>query len=80
MSIVNVTNVIAGPEASAFTDPFNFSISFEAIEALKSTLVWKVTYVGQADSDEYDQQLEEIEMPVHQPGSLKFDMVVSIFS
>ncbi len=49
-----MTNVQIGPSESAFTDPFKIEISFEALEALQHQLIWKVVYVGDADSQEHD--------------------------
>eukprot|EP00344_Euplotes_crassus_P002807 CAMPEP_0197004598 /NCGR_PEP_ID=MMETSP1380-20130617/23848_1 /TAXON_ID=5936 /ORGANISM="Euplotes crassus, Strain CT5" /LENGTH=207 /DNA_ID=CAMNT_0042423443 /DNA_START=44 /DNA_END=667 /DNA_ORIENTATION=- len=54
-----------------FTDPICVEISFEALQELKQ-LIWKVIYIGEANNDESDQVLEDIEMPIEQVGSMRF--------
>ena len=71
MSLINVTNVVIGPQVGMFLEtPFSVEIAFEALEPLKNPLIWKVVYVGEANTDEYDQMLEDIEMPINQAGSM----------
>lgn len=39
-------------------DPYIFKITFECISPLKDDLEWKLIYVGSAESEEYDQELD----------------------
>lgn len=60
MSLVNVINVAVLDNPSAFTNPFQFEITFECIQQLEDDLEWKVIYVGSAENSNYDQVLEEV--------------------
>jgi len=44
----------------AFGDPFQFRIRFNCIENLQEDLDWKIIYVGSANSNEHDQELDEM--------------------
>ena len=57
---VNVTNIAVLNNPTAFTNPFQFEITFECLNPLADDLEWKVTYVGCAESEKYDQELESI--------------------
>ena len=73
-SIVRVTNVdIDNPEA-AFTEGYSINIAFEVMEPLSKDIIWKVIYIGHPDKEEYDQVLEDIEMPVTSTASFKFNV------
>jgi len=43
-----------------FGDPFRFRIRFNCIENLQEDLDWKIIYVGSANSNEHDQELDEM--------------------
>jgi histone chaperone ASF1 len=59
MSIVNVTNVLVHNNPCKFTEPFKFEISFECIPpGLQEELEWKMIYVGSAEDEKHDQELE----------------------
>ena len=60
--MVNVTNVIVLDNPTAFTNDFQFEITFECLQELSSDLEWKVIYVGSAEAEEFDQVLEEVEV------------------
>eukprot|EP00607_Mallomonas_marina_P008949 CAMPEP_0182422652 /NCGR_PEP_ID=MMETSP1167-20130531/8396_1 /TAXON_ID=2988 /ORGANISM="Mallomonas Sp, Strain CCMP3275" /LENGTH=240 /DNA_ID=CAMNT_0024600887 /DNA_START=37 /DNA_END=759 /DNA_ORIENTATION=- len=60
MALVNVTDVVVLDNPSAFTNPFQFEITFECLQELQDDLEWKIVYVGSAESQEYDQVLEEV--------------------
>ena len=78
MSLINVTNVIMRDGTAPFTDPVAVEISFDALQELKNPLIWKITYIGDANSTEHDQLLEDIEMPIQQTGPMRFTIEVSI--
>ncbi|KAL2268364.1 hypothetical protein VTJ83DRAFT_3210 [Remersonia thermophila] len=60
MSVVSLlgVNVINNP--AKFTDKYVFEITFECLEPLQKDLEWKLTYVGSAQSDQYDQLLDSL--------------------
>lgn len=60
MALVNVTNVIVLDNPTQFINPLQFEITFECMQELQDDLEWKVVYVGSAESQEYDQVLEEV--------------------
>jgi histone chaperone ASF1 len=45
---------------TAFTNPFQFEITFESLAPLADDLDWKVTYVGSAEDSSMDQILDEV--------------------
>lgn len=60
MAKVNIVNVVVLDNPSPFLNPFQFEITFEALEDLSEDLEWKIIYVGAAESEEFDQTLETI--------------------
>lgn len=60
MSCVNVTNVQVLNNPSAFSMPLQFEVSFECIAPLSDDLEWKMIYVGSAESEQYDQEIESV--------------------
>ncbi|KAK0721468.1 ASF1 like histone chaperone-domain-containing protein [Apiosordaria backusii] len=60
MSVVTLlgVNVINNP--AKFTDKYLFEITFECMEPLEKDLEWKLTYVGSAQSDSHDQELDSL--------------------
>ena len=64
MSLVNILNVIVKESKMPFEKNLSFEVYFESIKALPEPIEWKVIYVGQASDDQFDQVLDEAEMPV----------------
>ncbi|KAG4097042.1 ASF1 like histone chaperone-domain-containing protein [Neocallimastix lanati (nom. inval.)] len=60
MSLVNITNVQIPNNPALFNTEFQFEITFECLAPLKEDLEFKVIYVGSAESEEYDQELDSI--------------------
>ncbi|OJD34772.1 histone chaperone asf1 [Diplodia corticola] len=60
MSVVSLLNVDVRNNPAPFTAPYEFEITFECVEQLKSDLEWKLTYVGSATSSEHDQELDSL--------------------
>ncbi|KAI1131435.1 ASF1 like histone chaperone-domain-containing protein [Nemania abortiva] len=60
MSVVSLlgVNIINNP--AKFTDNYELEITFECLEQLEKDLEWKLTYVGSATSDQYDQELDSL--------------------
>lgn len=72
MAKVNIVNVVVLDNPSPFNNPFQFEITFEALEDLSEDLEWKIIYVGAAESEEYDQTLETILVGPVPGGKHKF--------
>ncbi|KJZ77145.1 Histone chaperone ASF1 [Hirsutella minnesotensis 3608] len=53
MSVVTLLGVKVVNNPAKFTDKYEFEITFEYLE-------WKLTYVGSATSDQYDQELDSL--------------------
>ncbi|PNY27772.1 Histone chaperone, partial [Tolypocladium capitatum] len=60
MSVVSLLGVKVVNNPAKFTDKYEFEITFECLEALEKDLEWKLTYVGSATSDQYDQELDSL--------------------
>ncbi|VDP00505.1 unnamed protein product [Soboliphyme baturini] len=60
MSKCSVCNVTVLDNPSPFFSPFKFEITFEVYESLKEDLEWKLTYVGSAETEDYDQLLDVV--------------------
>ncbi|KAK1998716.1 ASF1 like histone chaperone [Colletotrichum falcatum] len=60
MSIVSLLGVQVLNNPAKFTDKYEFEITFECLETLEKDLEWKLTYVGSATSDQYDQELDSL--------------------
>ncbi|KAL4730325.1 Histone chaperone asf1 [Fusarium chlamydosporum] len=60
MSVVSLLNVNVLNNPAKFTDKYEFEITFECLEQLEKDLEWKLTYVGSATSDQYDQELDSL--------------------
>lgn len=60
MSVVSLLGVQVVNNPAKFTDKYEFEITFECLEPLEKDLEWKLTYVGSATSDQYDQELDSL--------------------
>ncbi|ORY58754.1 ASF1 like histone chaperone-domain-containing protein, partial [Pseudomassariella vexata] len=60
MSVVSLLGVNILNNPAKFTDNYEFEITFECLEQLEKDLEWKLTYVGSATSDQYDQELDSL--------------------
>ncbi|KAM0786091.1 hypothetical protein ACM66B_006902 [Microbotryomycetes sp. NB124-2] len=58
MSIINISDVTVLNNPAKFTDAYLFKITFECMAPLEEDLEWKLTYVGSAESESYDQELD----------------------
>ena len=74
MSSVLVTSVTCLENPSTFLAPFNFSIYYECLRPLPKDLEWKLTYVGSADSERYDQLLDSALVGPVNVGSYQFTL------
>lgn len=71
MAVV-VTRVEVLTSDGNFTDPFSFEIEYECSTSLKEDLEWKMIYVGSAESEKFDQELESVLVGPVVPGQYKF--------
>ncbi|KAF2868883.1 ASF1 like histone chaperone-domain-containing protein [Massariosphaeria phaeospora] len=60
MSVVSLLGVEVKNNPAGFDAPYEFEITFECLEQLQKDLEWKLTYVGSATSNEYDQELDSV--------------------
>lgn len=60
MSVVSLLGVEVKNNPAAFDAKYEFEITFECLEQLQKDLEWKLTYVGSATSNEYDQELDSV--------------------
>ncbi|KAK9779163.1 hypothetical protein AB5N19_06577 [Seiridium cardinale] len=60
MSVVSLLGVNILNNPAKFTDKYDLEITFECLEPLEKDLEWKLTYVGSATSDQYDQELDSL--------------------
>ncbi len=72
MSAINVTRVEVLNNPAPFSAPFEFEIEYECISGLQEDLQWKMIYVGSAESEKYDQVLDDILLGPVYPGQYKF--------
>jgi|Transcript_11995 histone chaperone ASF1 len=72
MACVNVANVTVLDNPARFDNPFQFEITFEILEHLADDLEWKLVYVGSAESDEYDQEIDSVLVAPQGVGPYKF--------
>ncbi|KAI0836922.1 ASF1 like histone chaperone-domain-containing protein [Hypoxylon sp. FL0890] len=60
MAVVALLNVDILNNPAKFTDNYELEITFQCAEPLEKDLEWKLTYVGSATSDQYDQELDSL--------------------
>jgi histone chaperone ASF1 len=60
MSKVQIQNVVVLNNPANFSSPLQFEITLDCMENLEDDLEWKLTYVGSAESEIYDQVLDTI--------------------
>ena len=74
MAAIHVLNIqVLNPNAK-FKEDFQFEIVFECLSELKKEIEWKVVYIGNADNEQYDQELESIEIGPLKLGTMKFTL------
>ncbi|KAF0700930.1 Aste57867_8578 [Aphanomyces stellatus] len=72
MAYVTLTNITVLDNPTAFTNPFQFEVTFECAHPLDDDLEWKITYVGSAEDESRDQVLEEVLVGPVPVGTNKF--------
>ncbi|GHJ84032.1 hypothetical protein NliqN6_0434 [Naganishia liquefaciens] len=77
MSIVNIRNIQLLNNPARWEDEYNFRITFECVEELKEDIEWRLLYVGDAKSEEYDQELDSCMVGPVPVGVNSFDFSAS---
>ncbi|KAK3321600.1 histone chaperone ASF1 [Apodospora peruviana] len=74
MSMVSMLGVTVPKNPAPFTQEYEFEITFECLqeEGLEKDLDWKLTYVGSAQSNQYDVKLEDLSVGPIPQGVNKF--------
>src|ERR1700722_4573843 len=61
MALINVTDVKVLDNPAPFSSPFQFEVTFECYPpGVQSELEWKLIYVGSADDEKLDQELDSV--------------------
>ncbi|KAA8497530.1 Histone chaperone ASF1B [Porphyridium purpureum] len=76
MAAVDIVNVSVLENPATFTSPIQFEITYEVREALEDDIEWKVTYVGSAEDESYDQDLDVVLLPADAVGRFGFVLQV----
>jgi len=63
---------LLGENPTSYLSPFRFEITYECIQPLANDLEWKLTYVGSADDEKFDQVLDCIVVGPVGVGLCKF--------
>ncbi|KAI8102208.1 hypothetical protein M9435_005814 [Picochlorum sp. BPE23] len=72
MTAINVTSVNVLDNPSKVTNPLQFEIQYDCLYDLADDLEWKLTYVGSAESEKYDQVLDSVFVGPVAPGQYRF--------
>eukprot|EP00892_Ulva_mutabilis_P002758 jgi/Ulvmu1/12483/UM009_0136.1 len=72
MSAVNITSVNVLDNPAPFLNPLQFEIHYECLADLAEDLQWKLVYVGSAESEKFDQVLDDVEVGPVKRGKYKF--------
>lgn len=72
MTAISVTSVGVLDNPSKATNPLQFEIQYECLFPLEDDLEWKITYVGSAESEKYDQVLDSVLVGPVAPGQYRF--------
>eukprot|EP00183_Erythrolobus_madagascarensis_P003799 CAMPEP_0185854346 /NCGR_PEP_ID=MMETSP1354-20130828/22042_1 /TAXON_ID=708628 /ORGANISM="Erythrolobus madagascarensis, Strain CCMP3276" /LENGTH=103 /DNA_ID=CAMNT_0028556083 /DNA_START=1 /DNA_END=309 /DNA_ORIENTATION=+ len=72
MAAVDIYNVHVLDNPAPLTHPLSFEITYEVREPLLEDIEWKVVYVGCAEDEKYDQELDSVLLPADTPGRFGF--------
>lgn len=74
-SKIILDNIIVKNNPARFSDSLCFEVTFSSLEPINYPLSWKIIYVGSALTEDYDQVLEEFEIPpIETASTLKFEI------
>ena len=74
MASINVLNIIVLNPIAKFNEDFNFEVTFECLSSLQDEIEWKVIYIGSAENEKFDQELESVAIGPLKVGTMKFRM------
>ncbi|KAJ9103947.1 hypothetical protein QFC21_002410 [Naganishia friedmannii] len=77
MSIVNIRNIQLLNNPARWEDDYNFRITFECVESLEEDIEWRLLYVGDAKSEEFDQELDSCMVGPVPVGVNSFDFTAA---
>eukprot|EP00741_Cyanophora_paradoxa_P014975 tig00020830_g14448.t1 len=72
MACVNLLKVDVLDNPTTFLNPYQFEICYECLRELPDDLEWKITYIGSAEDEQYDQVLDSVMVGPVTPGVHKF--------
>eukprot|EP00276_Gloeochaete_wittrockiana_P007240 CAMPEP_0184654938 /NCGR_PEP_ID=MMETSP0308-20130426/12591_1 /TAXON_ID=38269 /ORGANISM="Gloeochaete witrockiana, Strain SAG 46.84" /LENGTH=227 /DNA_ID=CAMNT_0027091155 /DNA_START=104 /DNA_END=787 /DNA_ORIENTATION=+ len=72
MSAINILGVQVLDNPTKFSNPYQFEICYECIQSLQEDLEWKIIYIGSAENEEYDQELDSVMVGPVTKGIHKF--------
>ncbi|KAI0984908.1 hypothetical protein GJ496_009676 [Pomphorhynchus laevis] len=77
MSKIQIVDLHVTGDTEKFSDSLKFEVHFECIEPVKEAIEFKVVYVGKADDNQYDQELDKVELDDVPVGMFKFTLECS---
>mmetsp|Transcript_5036 Transcript_5036/g.14476 ORF Transcript_5036/g.14476 Transcript_5036/m.14476 type:complete len:238 (-) Transcript_5036:620-1333(-) len=69
---INVVSVEVLDNPAPFTNPLSFLVTYECLYQLNKDLEWRLTYVGDAESESDDQVLDSVLVGPVYPGQYRF--------
>ncbi|CAN8074610.1 unnamed protein product [Agarophyton chilense] len=76
MAAVDIFDVKVLDNPAPFTNPLQFEITYDVRETLKEDIEWKVIYVGCAEDESHDQELDAVLLPADNTGRFMFVLQV----
>lgn len=72
MAAVDIVSVTVQRNPAPLLSPFEFAITYEVRETLRDDIEWRVVYVGSAEDESHDQELEAVLLPADRAGKFAF--------
>lgn len=69
---INVVSVEVLDNPAPFKNPLSFLVTYECLYQLNNDLEWRLTYVGDAESETHDQVLDSVLVGPVYPGQYRF--------
>ncbi|KAK4537584.1 hypothetical protein CDCA_CDCA13G3609 [Cyanidium caldarium] len=76
MAAVDILSVKVNNNPAPFLSALSFEIAYEVRESLADDIEWRVVYVGSAESEAHDQELDAVWLPANQLGRFAFVLEV----
>eukprot|EP00879_Flechtneria_rotunda_P007074 GHRR01007425.1.p1 GENE.GHRR01007425.1~~GHRR01007425.1.p1 ORF type:complete len:239 (+),score=73.99 GHRR01007425.1:499-1215(+) len=74
MAECSIASVQVLNNPAQYTDPIVLEVQYECLSSLQEDLEWRISYVGSAESEDYDQVLDSALVGPVIPGHFKFRM------